>query len=75
MRLWPLVLRALPGVQEPRTVLCRRGALLVHETLDGAAARAKVEGLPKEREYFELNTRGGPWGDFKDVKAWKAEKR
>ena len=43
-------------------------------TVDGqASATAKVEGLPRDREYFELNTRGGQWGAFRDVKAWKAE--
>jgi hypothetical protein len=34
---------------------------------------AKAEGLSSDRTHLELNTGGGQWAIFKDVKVWKAE--
>jgi hypothetical protein len=34
---------------------------------------AKAEGLSSDRNHLELNTGGGEWALFKDVKVWKAE--
>jgi hypothetical protein len=34
---------------------------------------AKAEGLSSDRSHLELNTGGGQWAIFKDVKVWKAE--
>ena len=34
---------------------------------------AKAEGLSADRSHLELNTGGGQWALFKDVKVWKAE--
>ncbi|MBI3855563.1 MAG: hypothetical protein HY293_07705 [Planctomycetes bacterium] len=34
---------------------------------------AKAEGLSSDRSHLELNTGGGQWALFKDVKVWKAE--
>jgi hypothetical protein len=34
---------------------------------------AKAEDLSSDRSHLELNTGGGQWGLFKDVKVWKAE--
>jgi hypothetical protein len=34
---------------------------------------AKADGLSSDRSHLELNTGGGPWALFKDVKVWKAE--
>jgi hypothetical protein len=34
---------------------------------------AKAEGLSSDRTHLELNTGGGQWALFKDVKVWKAE--
>jgi laminin G domain protein len=34
---------------------------------------AKAEGLSMDRNHLELNTGGGQWALFKDVKVWKAE--
>jgi hypothetical protein len=40
---------------------------------DQAMALAKAEGLSSDRSHLELNTGGGQWALFKDVKVWKAE--
>jgi len=34
---------------------------------------AKADGLSSDRNHLELNTGGGQWAQFKDVKVWKAE--
>jgi hypothetical protein len=34
---------------------------------------AKADGLSSDRNHLELNTGGGQWALFKDVKVWKAE--
>jgi len=34
---------------------------------------AKADGLSADRSHLELNTGGGQWALFKDVKVWKAE--
>jgi hypothetical protein len=34
---------------------------------------AKADGLSSDRSHLELNTGGGQWALFKDVKVWKAE--
>lgn len=34
---------------------------------------AKADGLSSDRSHLELNTGGGQWAVFKDVKVWKAE--
>jgi hypothetical protein len=34
---------------------------------------AKADGLSSDRNHLELNTGGGQWAEFKDVKVWKAE--
>lgn len=34
---------------------------------------AKADGLSSDRQHLELNTGGGQWAQFKDVKVWKAE--
>jgi hypothetical protein len=34
---------------------------------------AKADDLSSDRNHLELNTGGGQWGLFKDVKVWKAE--
>ncbi|MBV8879165.1 MAG: hypothetical protein JO332_04285 [Planctomycetaceae bacterium] len=34
---------------------------------------AKADDLSSDRSHLELNTGGGQWGLFKDVKVWKAE--
>jgi hypothetical protein len=34
---------------------------------------AKADGLSSDRSHLELNTGGGQWAQFKDVKVWKAE--
>ena len=34
---------------------------------------AKAEGLSSDRNHLELNTGGGQWALFKDVKVWKAD--
>ena len=34
---------------------------------------AKADGLSSDRTHLELNTGGGQWALFKDVKVWKAE--
>ncbi|HVE41797.1 MAG TPA: LamG domain-containing protein [Planctomycetota bacterium] len=34
---------------------------------------AKADGLSSDRNHLELNTGGGQWALFKDVKIWKAE--
>lgn len=34
---------------------------------------AKSDELSPARDHLELNTGGGQWGLFKDVKVWKAE--
>jgi hypothetical protein len=40
---------------------------------DQAMAIAKAEGLSMERRHLELNTAGGQWALFRDVKVWRAE--
>ncbi len=39
---------------------------------DKDMALAKADGLSQERLHLELNTAGGQWARFKDVKVWKA---
>ena len=34
---------------------------------------AKADGLSPDRSHLELNTGGGQWAVFKDVKVWKAD--
>ena len=40
---------------------------------DQYMALAKADGLSSDRTHLELNTGGGQWAEFKDVKVWKAE--
>lgn len=40
---------------------------------DQVMALAKADGLSPDRSHLELNTSGGQWALFKDVKVWKAE--
>jgi hypothetical protein len=40
---------------------------------DQYMALAKADGLSSDRNHLELNTGGGQWALFKDVKVWKAE--
>ncbi len=48
-----------------------QGNEMVATVDDKDMAIAKVEGLSMERSHLELNTAGGPWAHFKDVKVWK----
>lgn len=49
------------------------GEEMVATVDDKDMAIAKAEGLSMDRSHLELNTAGGQWALFKDVKVWKAE--
>jgi hypothetical protein len=49
------------------------GTEMVATIDDKEMVLAKAEGLSSDRNHLELNTGGGQWALFKDVKVWKAE--